>query len=122
MTRTTSFITRCRSAPRSSMQPDDRPGRGGWSRGEFVRGAAGMVALPHLPRAVAAASSWQFAYVASGQGSLHVFRLRGDVWTQIQQVPSPAPACVVLSPAQQTLYVANEVDLHEGLPRGTVEA
>ncbi len=104
------------------MQPDDRRGRGGWSRREFVRGAAGMVALPHLPRAVAAASSRQFAYVASGQGSLHVFRLRCDVWTLTQQVPSPAPACVVLSPARQTLYVANEVDVHEGLPRGTVEA
>jgi 6-phosphogluconolactonase len=29
---------------------------------------------------------------------------------------------VLLSPAQQSLYVANEIDEHEGLPRGTVEA
>ena len=36
--------------------------------------------------------------------------------------PSRAPACLLLSPAQRTLYVANEVDVHEGLPRGTVEA
>jgi 6-phosphogluconolactonase len=28
----------------------------------------------------------------------------------------------LLSPSQQTLYVANDVEAHEGLPRGTVEA
>jgi 6-phosphogluconolactonase len=104
------------------MRPDDRRLAAGWTRREFMRGAAGMVALPHLPHAVAVASSRQFAYVASGQGSLDVFRLHGGVWTRTQQVPSPAPAYVLLSPAQQTLYVANEVDVHEGSPRGTVQA
>ena len=110
MTPTTSFITRCRSALRS---------RGDWTRREFLRGAAGVVALRHLPSGVAAP---QFAYVASGEGLLHVFSLRGEQWTRIQRVPSRAPACVLLSLAQQTLYVANEVEMHEGLPRGTVEA
>ncbi len=57
-----------------------------------------------------------------GDDSLRVFRVQGEVWTQIQQVPSRAPACVLLSPPQQTLYVANEVDVHEGLACGTVEA
>lgn len=104
------------------MQPDDRRLLGTWTRREFVRGAAGIVALPHLPGAVAAAASPRFAYVASGEGSLHVFRLRGEVWTKMQRVPSLAPACIVLSPSQQTLYVANEVEVHQGLPRGTVEA
>jgi 6-phosphogluconolactonase len=104
------------------MQSDDRRLTARWTRREFVRGAAGVVALPHLPQAVVAAPSRQFAYVASGGGSLDVFSLRGDVWTRTQRVPSPAPACVLLSPAQRTLYVANEVDVHEGLPRGTVEA
>jgi 6-phosphogluconolactonase len=103
------------------MQPDDRRLTARWSRREFVRGAAGMVALPHLPHAVASAPSQQFAYVASGQGSLHVFRLRGEVWTRTQRVPSSAPACILLSPTQRTLYVANEVDVHEGVPRGTIE-
>ena len=110
MTPTTSFITRCRSALRS---------RGDWTRREFLRGAAGVVALRHLPSGVAAP---QFAYVASGEGLLHVFSLQGEQWTRIQRVPSRAPACVLLSPAQRTLYVANEVEVHEGLPRGTVEA
>jgi 6-phosphogluconolactonase len=104
------------------MQSDDRRLAGRWTRREFVRGAAGVVALPHLQRAVAAAPSRQFAYVASGQGSLDVLSLRGKVWTKTHQVPSPAPACILLSAAQRTLYVANEVDVHEGLPRGTVEA
>jgi 6-phosphogluconolactonase len=104
------------------MQPDDRRLAARWTRREFVRGAAGVVALPHLPQGVVSAPSPQFAYVASGEGSLHVFRLRGQVWTRTQQVPSCAPACILLSPAQRTLYVANDVDAHEGLPRGTVEA
>ncbi len=104
------------------MQTDDRRLAARWTRREFVRGAAGMVALPHLPRGVAAAPSEQFAYVASGEGSLHVFRLRGEAWTTTQRVPSSAPACILLSPAQRTLYVANEVDSHRGLPQGTVEA
>lgn len=104
------------------MQSDDRRSAARWTRREFVRGAAGVVALPHLPQAVAAAPSPQFAYVASGQGSLDVFSLRGERWKSTQRVPSRAPACILLSAAQRTLYVANEVDVHEGLPRGTVEA
>jgi 6-phosphogluconolactonase (cycloisomerase 2 family) len=69
-----------------------------------------------------AAPTRQFAYVASGVGWLHVFLVRGELWTGIQRVPSRAPACVLLSPAQQTLYVANAVEVHAGLPRGSVEA
>jgi 6-phosphogluconolactonase len=95
-----------------------------WTRREFVLGAVGMVALQQLHERPAEAELQQsaFAYVASGAGSLHVFSLRGEVWSRIQRVPSRAPACILLSPAQRTLYVANEVDVHEGLPRGTVEA
>ena len=102
------------------MQRDDRRSTARWTRREFVRGAAGVVALPHLPQTAVAAP--QFAYVASGQGSLDVFSLRGDRWNITQRVPSPAPASILLSAAQRILYVANEVDVHEGLPRGTVEA
>jgi 6-phosphogluconolactonase len=105
------------------MQCDDRRLAARWTRREFVRGAAGVVALPHLPRTVAASAlPLQLAYVASGQGSLDVFSLLGKRWKSTQRVPSRAPACILLSAAQRTLYVANEVDVHEGLPRGTVEA
>jgi 6-phosphogluconolactonase len=104
------------------MQPDVRGFAAGWTRREFVRGAAGMIALPHLPQAAGSKPAQQFAYVASGQGALHVFRVHGEIWTRTQHVPSRAPACLLLSPTQETLYVANEVDIHEGLPRGTVEA
>jgi 6-phosphogluconolactonase len=110
MTQTTSSTTRCRSA----LNPGD-----GWTRREFLRGAAGVVAANQLPQAMRAPG---FAYVGCGDDSLRVFRVQGEVWTQIQRVPSRAPACVLLSPAQQTLYVANGVDDHGGLPRGTVEA
>jgi 6-phosphogluconolactonase len=110
MTRTTSSTTRCRSV----LSAGD-----GWTRREFLRGAAGVVALKGFPQAMGAP---RFAYVGCGDDSLRVFRLQGELWTQIQRVPSRAPACVLLSPAQQTLYVANEVEEDEGLPRGTVEA
>ena len=98
---------------------DDLSGR--WTRREFVRGAAGVVALCHLPHAAAATRRPRFAYVASGQGSIHVFCLQGEAWRRIQRVPATAPACILLSPTERTLYVANEVDTHQGLPRGTVE-
>jgi 6-phosphogluconolactonase len=94
-------------------------GGDGWTRREFLRGAAGIVALQKFPQAMGVP---RFAYVGGGDDSLRVFRVEGELWTQIQRVPSRAPACVLLSPAQQTLYVANEVEHHEGLPRGTVEA
>ena len=98
------------------MQADGRS-REGWTRREFVRGAAGLAALPYLP-----SSPPSFAYIASGEGAVHVFLVHGERWTKIQQVSSPAPACVLLSPSQQTLYVANELEAHEGMPRGAVEA
>jgi 6-phosphogluconolactonase len=110
MTRTTSSTTRCRYV----LSAGD-----GWTRREFLRGAAGVAALKKLPLAMGAS---RFAYVGCGDDLLRVFRVQGELWTQIQRVPSRAPACVLLSPAQQTLYVANEIDEHEGLPRGTVEA
>jgi 6-phosphogluconolactonase len=110
MTQTTSSTTGCRSV----LSAGD-----GWTRREFLRGAAGIVALKKFPQAMGAP---RFAYVGCGDDSLRVFRLQGESWTQIQRVPSRAPACVLLSPARQKLYVANEVEEHEGLPRGTVEA
>jgi 6-phosphogluconolactonase len=97
------------------MQTGSQP-REGWTRREFVRGAAGLVALPYLP-----SLSPHFAYVASGGGAVDVFLAQGQRWTKVQRVSSPAAACVLLSPSQRTLYVANEVEAHEGLPRGTVE-
>src|SRR5271155_1393168 len=91
-----------------------------WTRREFLRGAAGAVVVPLLPSQ--SARSQRFAYVASGLGALHVFSLQSDTWQEIQRVPSHAPGCVLLSPAQRTLYVANDVDIYDGSPRGTVEA
>jgi 6-phosphogluconolactonase len=101
------------------------------SRRAFLRSTASVAALAQL-RSVAGSTILlkqnAFAYVAceptmgGGDGSLQVFSLHGGRWTAIQHVPTRAPACVVLSPDQQTLYVANEVGTHDGLPRGTVEA
>jgi 6-phosphogluconolactonase len=101
------------------------------SRREFLRSTAAVAALAPLRRIARATSPLKqdgFAYVAcrprtgSEDDSLQVFFLQGGRWTAIQRVATRAPACVVLSPDEQTLYVANEIGTHEGLPRGTVEA
>src|ERR1700753_1766864 len=110
MTPTTSSTTRCRSV--------DNPGDG-WTRREFLRGAAGIVAVHQLPKAM---GTTRFAYVGCGDDSLRVVRVQGEFWRQIQRVPSRAPAYLLLSASQQTLYVVNDVDEHEGQARGTVEA
>ena len=107
MTQITSFTTGCRSALSS-----------GWTRREFLRGAGAVAALGPLSLST---GSPRFAYVACGDNSLRVFSMRGKRWTLLQRVPSFAPACVLLAAAQQALYVANEIDEHDGLPRGTVE-
>jgi 6-phosphogluconolactonase len=115
MTRTTSSTTKCLSAPKVGGS-DSGFDSGSWTRREFLRGAAGVVALQSVTSAPA-----QFAYVASGAGTLHVFQVQGELWTEIQRVPSLAPACLSLSADGQKLYVANEVDEHGGVARGRIE-
>jgi 6-phosphogluconolactonase len=87
-----------------------------WTRREFVRGAAGVVALPRwLPQQ----SDAGFAYVASANDAIHAFQVRGAKWTPIQQVPSAAPAAIAIS--GDSLYVANDIGRYDRLPRGSVE-
>lgn len=101
------------------------------SRRAFLRSTTSLAVLAQLRRVANATSMRRhdgFAYVACGEemgggdGSLRVFSMHGTRWAEIQCVPTRAPGCVVLSPDQQTLYVANRVGVDEGLPRGTVEA
>jgi 6-phosphogluconolactonase len=101
------------------------------SRRAFLRSTTSLAALAQLRWAGKAAVLLRqsaFAYIAcrqkvdGGDGMLRVFSLHSRRWTAIQRVPTRAPSCVVLSPDQQTLYVANHVDSYKGLPRGTVEA
>jgi 6-phosphogluconolactonase (cycloisomerase 2 family) len=98
------------------------------SRRGFLRSTASLAALAQLrPAAAALIKQNAFAYAACGkiqeeEGTIQVFSLHRREWTPIQRVPTRAPACLVLSPNQQTLYVANKVDTHKGLPYGTVEA
>ena len=77
-----------------------------------------MVALGRVPGGT---PQLRIAYVASGRGYLEVFSVVGDDWLLLQCMPVPAPACLLFSKDQRTLYVSNEVDEYEGLPRGTVE-
>ena len=60
----------------------------------------------------------------NGWGAIHAFAspagTQTDTWSPRQQVASRAPAALLLS--QQVLYVANQVGLHQGVPRGTIEA
>jgi len=70
------------------------------------------------------ASAGDRASPADGVGAsgIHVFEVHGDHWNWKQSIPSLSPASLTLHPNQRVLYVANEVDEHENLPRGTVEA
>jgi 6-phosphogluconolactonase len=101
------------------MCADSQTSPGQWTRREFVRGAAALVTAPHL--APALSGSKQFAYVGSGDDSLRVFSVQSGRWTQIQCVTSLAPACILVSPHHNMLYVANALSVHERLPRGTIE-
>jgi 6-phosphogluconolactonase len=101
------------------------------SRRAFLRSTTSIAALAQLrwvARATVAPRINTLAYVACGQnsgsedGSLQVFSLQGKRWSAIQSVPSHAPAHILLSQDQRMLYVANRIGVHEGLPRGTVEA
>jgi 6-phosphogluconolactonase len=108
-----------------------------WSRRAFLQGIGytSGIGLLHkitpvnkIPGAAHSgmAPKTGFAYVGSadevGTSGIHILEIRGDHWKWKQSIPSRSPVSLLLHPNQQSLYVVNEVDEHEGLPRGTVEA
>jgi 6-phosphogluconolactonase len=107
-----------------------------WSRRAFLQGigcASAASALCKVVRSNDLLSSRSeetlpkgFAYVGSindaGATGIHVFEICGDYWNCRQSVPSQSPISLALHPSQRYLYAANDVDEHERLPRGTVEA
>lgn len=109
-----------------------------WSRRTFLQGIGYTSALavlrnvnPRIKASVgpcfAATTAVGYAYVTSAEkgsdgSAIHVFEVRDDLWQWKQSIPSRSPAALTLHSDRQVLYVANEVDEHEGLPRGTVEA
>src|SRR5580698_822721 len=108
-----------------------------WSRRAFLQSVGYTSALSVMKKAIPgyrvsslnepnSTSPAGFAYVGSGDdaasSSLQVFEVRGDHWHLKQTIPSRSPVSLALHPVRQFLYVANAVDEHEHLPRGTVEA
>jgi 6-phosphogluconolactonase len=107
-----------------------------WSRRAFLQGigcASAASALRKVVRSNDLLSSRSeetlpvgFAYVGSTDGAdasgIQVFEICGDRWHRMQSIPSRSPIALILHPGQQYLYAANDVDEHERLPRGTVEA
>jgi 6-phosphogluconolactonase len=63
----------------------------------------------------------RFAYQGS-ESSIRVFSISGQHWSCIQTLPSRRPVSLTRDSEGKTLYVANQIDEHDGLPRGTVEA
>jgi 6-phosphogluconolactonase (cycloisomerase 2 family) len=57
--------------------------------------------------------------VASANDLIHAFEVRGERWTAVQQIASAAPAAIAIT--GHTLYAANDIHLHDRLPRGSVE-
>lgn len=107
-----------------------------WNRREFLQCIGYASLLGTLTKAIPSTEEvapLEFAFVASAGGNavgnhvaadsgVHVFAVRGDVWQWKQSMPSRSPVSLALHPSRQILYVANEIDEYERLPRGTVEA
>jgi 6-phosphogluconolactonase (cycloisomerase 2 family) len=101
-----------------------------WSRREFVQWAgfsslnsAGLCSslLPLDSKG----SSARFAYVASSEGveeGIHAYAVRQGRWEKLQTLQSRRPVALVIASNRRFLYAVNEIDSHEGLPTGTVEA
>jgi len=101
-----------------------------WSRREFVQWAgfsslssAGLCSslLPPARKG----SSARFAYVASSEGveeGIHAYAIRRGRWEKLQRLESKRPVALVVASNRRFLYAVNEIDSHEGLPTGTVEA
>src|SRR6185312_492737 len=62
-----------------------------------------------------------FAYVGTPD-AICVFAIKPRNWTLLETVPSPSPSFIAIQPGGKYLYAANDVDEHEGIPQGTVEA
>lgn len=101
-----------------------------WSRREFVQWAglsslssAGLCSSLLPPDSKA--NSALFAYVASSRGvdeGIHAYAVRGGLWEKLQTLESKRPVALVAASNGRFLYAVNEIDSHEGLPTGTVEA
>jgi len=101
-----------------------------WSRREFVQWAgfsslsSGGLCSSLLPLKGRGGEAG-FAYVASSEGAdegIHTYAMRGDRWERLQTLRSRRPVALATGSGRRFLYAVNEVDMHEGLPMGTVEA
>src|SRR6266568_1543092 len=104
--------------------------KSGYSRRSFlgIMGSGSVVGLggPLLPRVAAWAAPLspvvRFAYVASDadrRGAIHVFRVGPEgAWMHVQSVASRAPSSLAISPAGDTLFVANRVRRYQSRPTG----
>lgn len=101
-----------------------------WSRREFVQwmgysslASAGM-ASSLLPVANNRSHA-KFAYVAVKDGreqGIHTYAAGARGWKKLERIESAKPVSLALSADRRFLYAVNEVDSHQGLPTGTVEA
>jgi 6-phosphogluconolactonase len=101
------------------------------SRRAFVRtmGFAPFAVRTGWVRAVTSASRVAYAGTVckpqaglTKQDEIRVYGLCAERWRLKQVVASAAPVSLTVHPNRRFLYAVNEVDRHEGLPTGTVEA
>lgn len=101
-----------------------------WSRREFVQwmgysSLASTALSSPLLAAEGKLGTASFAYVASKEGKdegIHAYAIGAGRWERLQTVKSSRPVSLVLAPNRRFLYAVNEVDSHDGLPTGTIEA
>src|SRR6059058_2525545 len=95
--------------------------QGGWSRRAFVQGIGYASTVRGVSLAAAERSAVGYT-MSLADNALNVFAIDGDHWTRIQTLSSRAPVFAAMHPNRRSLYVVNQVDEHDGLPRGTVES
>ena len=107
-------------------------GNASWTRRAFVQSLGSLCAIgglsPFTSRSPSSENSLnlstlRFAFIASAQDVIHTFTiLRDGSWHLTQQMSSPAPASLALSPDQRFLYVANALESFQHRPTGSVES
>lgn len=88
--------------------------------------AAAMAAIgTHLPGSSLPSkdSKHGLAFVGTmGEAScVHTYSVRDGQWKLLHTIQCKAPIAMLVHPTQDMFYVLNQINEHEGLPRGTVE-
>ena len=101
-----------------------------WTRRQFsqvLAAASASTLLMRTSSASLAARRHGFAFVgssatASNEGTVRVYRVKGEDWCETHAIQAASPAHLVMHPAMPVLYVVHDVSEWDHRPRGAVSA